>query len=61
MKNSDWILYYSQKWLNEEINQRGLKNEHQLYRATQHDRVTNRSKDIEKGANVTNKFKIFKQ
>ena len=30
MKNSDWILYYSQKWLNEEINQRGLKNEHQL-------------------------------
>ena len=47
MKNSDWILYYSQKWLNEEINQRGLKNEHQLYWATLNDRVTNRSKDIE--------------
>ena len=34
MKNSDWILYYSQKWLDEEINSRGLKNEHQLYWAT---------------------------
>jgi hypothetical protein len=34
MKNSDWILYYSQKWLDEEINQRGLKNENQLYWAT---------------------------
>lgn len=37
MKNSDWILYYSQKWLNEEINQRGLKNEHELYWATLYD------------------------
>ena len=47
MKNSDWILYYSQKWLDEEINSRGYKNEHQLYWATLHDRVTDRSKDIE--------------
>jgi len=37
MKKSDWILYYSQKWLNEEINQRGLKNENQLYWATLYD------------------------
>jgi len=31
MKNSDWILYYSEKWLEEEINSRGLKNKHELY------------------------------
>jgi len=47
MKNSDWIIYYSQKWLDEEINSRGLKNENQLYWATLHDRVTDGSKDIE--------------
>ncbi len=44
MKNSDWILYYSQKWLDEEINSRGLKNEQQLYWATLCD---TRPKDIE--------------
>ena len=37
MKNSDWIIYYSEKWLEEEINSRGLKNVHQLYWATLHD------------------------
>lgn len=47
MKNSDWILYYSQKWLDEEINSRGYTNENQLYWATLHDRVTDGSKDIE--------------
>ena len=36
MKNSDWIIYYSQKWLDEEINSRGLKNKHQVYWATLH-------------------------
>jgi len=45
MKKSDWIIYYSQKWLDEEINSRGLKNEHQLlYWATLCD---NRVKDVE--------------
>jgi|TARA_B100000886_G_C20289584_1_gene434811 hypothetical protein len=43
MKNSDWIIYYSEKWLDEEINSRGLKNVHQLYWATLHD--DNRPKD----------------
>ena len=39
MKNSDWIIYYSEKWLDEEINSRGLKNVHQLYWATLHDDI----------------------
>ena len=43
MKNSDWILYQSEKWLDEEINSRGLKNEHELYWATLHS--DNRHKD----------------
>ena len=43
MKNSDWIIYYSEKWLDEEINSRGLKNVHQLYWATLHS--DNRLKD----------------
>ncbi len=47
MKNSDWILNQSQKWLDEEINSRGLKNEHELYWATLHGSVTIGSKDIE--------------
>tara|TARA_R100000005_G_C4825780_1_gene104715 strand:+ start:312 stop:455 length:144 start_codon:yes stop_codon:yes gene_type:complete len=37
MKNSDWIIYYSEKWLHEEINSRGYTNEHQLYWATLYD------------------------
>tara|TARA_R100001460_G_scaffold38920_1_gene73545 strand:+ start:317 stop:457 length:141 start_codon:yes stop_codon:yes gene_type:complete len=44
MKNSDWIIRKSQEWLNEEINSRGLKNEHELYLATLHG-VTNGTKD----------------
>ena len=43
MKNSDWILYQSEKWLDEEINSRGLENEHELYWATLHS--DNRPKD----------------
>ena len=27
----DWILYYSNLWLEEEINSRGYKNVHELY------------------------------
>ena len=43
MTNSDWILQYSEKWLEEEINSRGLKNKHELYWATLHS--DNRLKD----------------
>ncbi len=43
MKNSDWIIYYSEKWLEEDINSRGLKNKHELYWATLHS--DNRPKD----------------
>jgi hypothetical protein len=46
MKNSDWILYQSEKWLDEEINSRGLKNVHELYWATLHSPSSdNRLKD----------------
>jgi len=45
MKNSDWILRKSQEWLDEEINSRGLKNEHELYLATLYG-VTHSTKDI---------------
>jgi hypothetical protein len=45
MKNSDWIIRKSQEWLEDEINSRGLKNEHELYLATLG--VTHGSKDIE--------------
>ena len=31
MKNSDFVLYYSQMWLDEVINSNGCKNEHELY------------------------------
>ena len=43
IKKVDDIIELMQKWLDEEINQRGLKNEHQLYWATLCD---NRPKDI---------------
>ncbi len=43
MKNSDLIIYYSEKWLEEDINSRGLKNKHELYWATLH--CDNRLKD----------------
>jgi hypothetical protein len=29
--NDDFVLYYSQLWLNEVINSNGCKNEHELY------------------------------
>jgi uncharacterized membrane protein YcaP (DUF421 family) len=45
MKNSDWIIRKSQEWLQEEIDSRGLKNEHELYLATLHG-VTHGNKDI---------------
>ncbi len=46
MKNSDWILRKSQEWLEDDINSRGIKNEHKLYLATLHG-VTHGTKDIE--------------
>ncbi len=30
----DWILYYSNLWLEEDINSRGYKNVHELYHNT---------------------------
>ena len=44
MKNSDWVLYYSQMWLDECINSNGCKNEHELYIKTLYS--DNRPKDI---------------
>ena len=37
MKNSDFVLYYSQMWLDEVINSNGCKNEHELYIKTLYD------------------------
>lgn len=33
----DFVLYYSQKWLDEVINSNGCKNEHELYIKTLYD------------------------
>ncbi len=32
--NDDFVLYYSQVWLDEVINSNGCKNEHELYITT---------------------------
>jgi hypothetical protein len=32
--NDDFVLYYSQLWLDEVINSNGCKNEHELYITT---------------------------
>ena len=55
MKNSDFVIYYSQMWLDEVINSNGCKNEHELYIKTLYD---TRYKDIEQTANVTKKYEI---
>jgi len=44
MNNNDFVLYYSQMWLDEVIASNGCKNEHELYIKTLYD---NRCKDIE--------------
>jgi len=36
-RNDDFVLYYSQLWLNEVINSNGCKNEHELYIKTLYD------------------------
>ena len=54
---SDFVMYYSDLWLEECIHQNNCANEHELYITTLCD---TRSKDKEQEANVTKSYEILK-